>query len=635
MWIFWIVVGGWTQAQNSPLYHFHISVERVSDLVITSKSDGTLLITNKNNRRESTIFKENTVYTFQHAFPNTKKDNLKKVFRMTTANEELPYLLEKNNPEMYSNIGQYFTIENAVYPNDYGTTSPVQNLGADYPLTYLDAMNLPAAWSITTGDPKVVIGISDAHIDSTNVDLAGRISNYMKYFDYNPKNSTCGHGTNTAALIGAIADNAYGLPGICSNCDMIAHGYGSFDYIQELVEAGAKVINASWVLCGFGNYHKNVEERINEYYEEGILIVASSGNARNCNRYLRDHASSYGYPASYKNVISVATTYGDCGHYEDCMVDDPKFGKVYWKIKDRHVIRNKMVNGQLVPINAHWATNHNYAVDFCIPSETYLPGNEDCGKEKHYGGVTSTAAAMLTGVIGLIWSANYCLASAEVESILKLTAVDIENLPGNTPFKMKLGAGRVDAYKAVKMAYDMQLEKGVVDVSGRDFYRFNFKLFSSPYQINIQNQTFRDSSTVDFKARKSIQIKAGTKLQPDQNGFVKLSIDPNLPTEECFPKTPVKRPKVERDSINHTPKYDPPFTMKFLQKERKYEIIPVENILDSDYTVEIKLEDKVVFKKNVQKTDSILIPLNEWVDKTLQITVTSTLYYMDRKIRVL
>ena len=622
--------------QEKTLYYFQVSLEHPEYMNITTKEDGSLEIKNKKNRRETTLFKENKVFTFQPAFPNSKRENLKKVYRITTENEELPYLLLDNNPEQYSNISPYFNTPDAYYPNDYGTTSPVENLGAPFPLTNLDAMNLPQAWKITKGNKKVVIGISDANIDSTDIDLQGRISKYLKYFDLK-SGSLCSHGTGVASIIGGKIDNAYCLPGICSDCDMIANGYGTFDYIQELVEAGAKVINASWTTCGFGVYHKNVQERIDEYYEEGILIVAASGNAKTCDRNLRDRASNYGYPASYKNVISVASVYGECGFYEDCIIEDPKYGTVAWKLKDRHVGRQRMKTigsfDELTPINGQFETNHNLAVDIVTPTETYLPGRISCGEtENLYGGRTSTSAAMVTGVIGLIWSANYCLASAEVESIIKLTAADIEHLPGNEPYKMKLGAGRLDAYKSVKMAHDMQLDKGVVTISDRDFYRFDFKLFSSPYQIDIQNQTFRDSSTVDFKARKQIHLKPNTHLKPDKNGYIKLKTDPDLPIEECFPKEAVKKPKLERDSVSSHPRYPAPFIIKTDTEISGVQIIPEEHVIDTDYEVTINIDKQKVFSQKYSKTDTAFIPLPNIKNQSAEIIVVTQLYRMVRNI---
>jgi len=619
------------------LYHYQVTILNPETLKITKQADGSLKIENPRNREESQIFARHKVYAFQPAFPNTKREKLINVYRVTTNSNVLLGQLQNQQPEKYKRIGEYFPTPNAFYPNDYGTTSPVENLGVPYPLTALDLINAPGAWGITRGDKKVVIGISDARIDSTNIDLQGRISKYLRYFDHKT-GTVCAHGTGIASIIGAKADNAFGVPGVCSECDMIAGGYGQFDHIQALVEAGAKVINASWALCGFGVYHQNIQERINEYYDEGILIVAGAGNAKRCNPYLGNRASNYAYPASYKRVISVTKVFAECGHYEDCIVEDEQFGTIAYKLKDRHVARMWMDKEgsfeKLSPLNAQFGAQHNLAVDISAPAETYSMGRPDCGYEDDFFvGMTSAASAFVTGVIGLIWSANYCLGSAEVESILKLSSVDIENLPGNEPFKMKLGAGRVDAYKAVKMAHEMQLDSGVVTISGRDFYRFEFELYSSPYQIDIFNQTFRDSTTVDFKARKRIHLKPGTRLSPDKNGLVKLSIDPTMPTEECFPKPVVKRPRVERDSVPRVVNYPQPFIIKQNEDINGISILPVEDVIDSDYTVVIQT-DKEIFRRRYKKEDEANIPLAQIKNEMINITVYSKLYLMERKLRI-
>lgn len=614
-----------------------VDIKEGESLVVTSLNNGTLKIENPNNTRETAVYSIFTVYSFQKAYPNSTRELFKNRYRIAVNSGSVLYELQKHFPDNYSNIEPYHPIPNAFYPNDYGTTSPVENKGVDYPLTALDLINAPGAWGITTGDPKVVIGISDARIDSTNIDLQGRVSNYLRYFNHT-SGTVCAHGTGLASIIGAKADNGFGIPGMCSDCDIIANGYGQFDRIQELVEAGAKVINASWALCGFGPSHQNIQKRINEYYEEGILIVAGAGNSKRCNPYYRDQASNYAYPASFKNVISVTKVFAECGHYEDCIVEDEKYGTIAYKLKDRHVNRMHMLEGnsfnKLGPINAHHGAQHNLAVDLSAPAETYSMGRPDCGYEdEFFVGMTSAATAFVTGTIGLIWSVNYCLASAEVESILKLTSVDIEHLPGNEPFKMKLGAGRVDAYKAVKMAYDMQLQKGIVEVKDRDFYRFDFKLFSSPYQIELENQTFRDSSTVDFKARKRIQLKPGTQLAPDKNGFVKLAIDPTLPTEECFPKPVVPKPKVERDSVPGQPRYEAPFIIERNESIKGFLVLPVEGITDSDYEVVIET-DKEIHRKEYKKEETAKISLPEFENEMVTITIISPLYYIQRKLRV-
>lgn len=614
------------------VFHYYITLTQPESLNIEKSANGSLVIINPENTRETKLFSENKVLVFQPVFPNTQKEHLKKIYRISTTSNTLVGKLQNENPKLYTKIESYDPIPNAYYPNDYGTTSPIENHGGPYPLTGLDLINAPGAWGITTGNKKVVIGISDGKVDSTNTDLIGRVSNYMKYFN-NTKGTVCYHGTGIAGIIGATMNNEYGIPGICSDCDLITHGYGRFDYIQELVEAGAKVINASWSLCGFGAYHQSVQERINEYYEEGILIVAAAGNGSKCNPSLRDYASNYTYPSSYKNVLSVTSVYAECGHYEDCVINDEQYGEIHYKLKDRHVRRQRKTESGYTPINSQFATQHNLSVDLAAPAETYSIGRAACGEsDEEFTGLSSASAAFVTGVIGLIWSTNYCLSPAEVESILKLSSEDIEHLPGNEPFKMKLGAGRVDAYRAVKMANEMQQEKGVVTVSNRDFYRFDFELFSSPYQIKIQNQTFRDSSTVDFKARKRIQLKPGTHLIPDKRGFVKLSIDPDLPTEECFPTAVKPKPKVEKDSISNYPKFITPFEIKRDAKTQGLRIELMEGGVDTDYLVVIKT-DQEVFRKTFQKTEPAKIPLENIKNETITITITTELYRIQKKLR--
>lgn len=615
-------------------HHFLVTINNPETLKITSTGNGSLTIVNPDNATETAIFSIYTVYSFHKAYPNTMKEKFKNRYRVASNSESILHELQKHFPDKYLNIEVYSPTPDAYYPNDYGTTSPVENLGAPFPATGLDLINAPGAWGITKGDPKVVIGISDARVDSTNIDLEGRVSNFLRYFN-TTSGTTCFHGSGIAGIIGARMDNGYGIPGICSECDMITSGYGQFDHIQDLVEAGAKVINASWSLCSFGASHQNIQKRINEYYDEGVIIVAAAGNAKRCNPYLRDLATNYTYPASYKNVIAVTTVYGECGHYEDCVIEDEQYGTIHYKIKDRHVRRNRKTENGFVPINSQFATQHNLSIDIAAPGETFSIGRADCGfdDDNQFAGLSSTSAAFVTGTIGLIWSANYCLASAEVESILKLSSADIEKLSGNERFKMQLGAGRVDAYKAVKMAHDMQLEKGIVVISGRDFYRFDFTLFSSPYQIEISNQTFRDSTTVDFKARKRIHLKPGTTLKPDENGFVKLSIDPSLPTEECFPKPVIPKPKVERDCIPNPPRYDAPYEIERDASIKGLRISPVEGVIDTDYLVVIET-DTEIFRNSFEKTEVAKIHLPKIVNETITITITTELYRTQRKLRI-
>src|SRR5690606_13642379 len=114
-------------------------------------------------------------------------------------NENLLQELQKKYPEKYTRILEFFPAPNPYFPNDYGNTSAVENLGNPYSSRDLDIINASGAWSITKGDKKVIIGISDSRIDTLNVDMKGKL---LK--DLHPDNpariSDCSHGTNVAAI---------------------------------------------------------------------------------------------------------------------------------------------------------------------------------------------------------------------------------------------------------------------------------------------------------------------------------------------------------------------------------------------------------------------------------------------------
>ncbi len=518
--------------------HFFVNIADVSSLNIQLKKNGLISIVNKKDRIETAIYNKYSVFTFKIAYPNTDKDLFKTVYHIATNNENLLQELQREYPEKYTRVLEFFPAPNPYYPNDYGNTSAVENLGNPYSSRDLDIINASGAWSITKGDKKVIIGISDSRIDTLNVDMKGKL---LK--DLHPDNpariSDCSHGTNVAAIAFARMDNAFGRPGICAECEGISTRYGSFKFIEDLVDAGAKVINVSWAMCAMGSEQEAINERINEYYEDGIIIVAAAGNGRDCDRDKKKVGDKM-YPASFDKVISVTGVFAEYPFIEDGFFTQDNVDYTH-EISDRrngYFTINK--DGILIPSSLDDGVQVNTAVDLVAPRHGYLLGHDVCGKDVVFGGASSSSAPYVTGTIGLMWSVNYCLSSYEVETILKLTSADVENLSGNIPFKGMLGAGRLDTYKAVKMAKEMKDLKGNTVISGRDFYRFEFKLERALNTITIQNQTFRENASVDFKARKAIILKPNTRLRPNASTKIKLSIDPNIPTVECEPKPPKK-----------------------------------------------------------------------------------------------
>lgn len=528
-------------AQEIGKHHFFVNIADASSLKATQNKDGSISINNPKDRNETAIYKKHKVYTFKIAHPNTDSKILKTVYHVVTDSKDFLNELQEKYPKKYTRVYEFFPAPNPYYPNDYGNTSPIENLGNKYSSRDLDVINAAGAWGITKGDKKVLIGISDTPVDTINIDLEGKI--VKTFYDSNRLMPNCYHGTNVAAIAFARMNNAYGRPGICSECIGISGQYGSFRNIEDLVDAGAKVINASWALCGKEPKYEIINQRIKDFYDDGIIIVAALGNGRDCDRDKKAVGDKM-YPASYDKVIAVSGVYVENQFIEDGFFTKDNINYTHLLSDRRNGFFTISQDGKINPTPLDEGVQVNSAIDLVAPREGYLLGNEVCGKDVMFGGASSSAAPYVTGTIGLMWSVNYCLSSYEIESILKLTSVDIENLNGNTPFKGMMGAGRLDTYEAVKMANDMKNLKGTVYIRNRDFYRFDFKIERAQNKIIIENQTFREDASVDFKARKTIILKPNTHLKPNASSKIKLAIDPRISSEECEPQPPRKYDRI-------------------------------------------------------------------------------------------
>ena len=197
------------------------------------------------------------------------------------------------------------------------------------------AVNLPAAWDITTGSANVIVAVIDTGILSTHPDLVGQ---QVPGYDFisDPANSNDGdgidpdpedsgdeslggassfHGTHVAGTIAAATDNASGVAGVAWQSKVMAlralgkNGGASFDIIQA-IRFAAGLTNDSGTVPGqpadiinmsIGGASSSAAEQsaIDQARAEGLILVASAGNSG---------TNAPMYPASYNGVVSVSAT---------------------------------------------------------------------------------------------------------------------------------------------------------------------------------------------------------------------------------------------------------------------------------------------------------------------------------------
>jgi hypothetical protein len=171
------------------------------------------------------------------------------------------------------------------------------------------ALNLPAAWDLTTGSPEVVIAIVDSGVDPGHPELAGAVAEgYDFVIDRAGATPVDGHGTGVASVAASRANNGIGGVGACFECrvlplqvvgaDGIARNVDIAAAIDYAVDHGAAVVNIS--LIG-PNSPPELARAIARARAASVLVVAAAGN---------DATDAPQFPAAVPGTISVgASTY--------------------------------------------------------------------------------------------------------------------------------------------------------------------------------------------------------------------------------------------------------------------------------------------------------------------------------------
>lgn len=507
---------------------FYLRARDTSFTPSFEKKGSYIIYTGEDSRLKAGLQNYN-IKVFKKTQRNAKKRYLNKTFFVIADKRSLLQDLLTNVSNIFESGDIIPKEDRKIFePDDYGLTSTIgDSKGFKVSLDYLDFLELPKAWYYTTGDRNTIIGISDGTVDTTNVEFKGKTIEFKKSFEAQ------GHGSSVASIAAGQGNNGYGVPGVCYDCGIYTTGYGNFrtfKMLKDLSDAGAKVINCSWL----GTYSTpKIQEEINEMLKQGTLIVAAAGN--------RSWSTTFGkksyYPASYDNVISVSSGMYKYDKIEDNIIQ-LKSGDYYAENIKGHVGRTMGFEDndpnkapKIWPISI---TTLNKDVDLLAPSVGILQFAKTVnGNKISYipFEATSPSTPLVTGTIGLMFSLYPCLPADEVESILKMTATNIDDIEVNKPYAGMYGAGILNTGRAVEMVFDMFAEREMVKIENQRFSRWDFKL-TSITEVIIRNQEFTEKATLNLTSKRQIVISGNTVLKPNTVGKIHLKIDPSL-KKEC------------------------------------------------------------------------------------------------------
>lgn len=311
---------------------------------------------------------------------------------------------------------------------DPGTGAPVE--------WAFTRVHVDEALNVAQGDPSMLVGIVDTGVADVP-DLAGKIANTLWFPDQGTDaTDTDGHGTFVASIIAANNDDSFGLAGFCGACrlvvfrDVVSSSVTNAEAIQQLVDAGVKIINFSR-----GGYGASLvlEDAVNYAVAHGVLFVASAGN---------DDVPRVTYPAAWVAGADGAAGAGlavGASDYRNRRASFSNYGP-YLSL--------------LAP--GTYDSGCMYGIVGALPRvASDFDGGADCahtftadGARYAYASGTSFAAPEVAGVAALVWAARPDYTAAQVASVLEQTA----NRGGSASWSSTRGWGILDAAAAVAYA---------------------------------------------------------------------------------------------------------------------------------------------------------------------------------------
>ncbi|WP_413163217.1 S8 family serine peptidase [Capilliphycus salinus ALCB114379] len=421
------------------------------------------------------------------------------VYQVTSKASENPIKISnylKRNPEVLVAEPNIIVRSQSYYrPSDHLYTKQwyLNHNGGSSQLGVNSHIGIEQAWDITRGVRSVTIAIADDSVDLNHPDFQG-MGKIVAPLDLKgrdqlpmPEAASDNHGTACAGV--ALAEeNGRGIVGVAPGCALMAirtTGYLDDESVEQIfnwaIQKGASVISCSWGASAvYFPLSLRQSAAITKAAKQGrkgkgCVIIFAAGNA---NRPINGILNEQGWP---NNVIQ---------------------GQVKW-------LAGFAVHPDVIAVSACNSLNQKSAysnwgtgISLCAPSNNAPPGmwlpetgyigtpptirsalqglgvfttdrmgaaGYDQSDFTPYFGGTSSATPVVAGVAGLILSANPDLTAREVRRILEQTADKIVDPDPDPQLGVRMGTydrngysqwfgyGKVNAYKAVKMAYSQRV----------------------------------------------------------------------------------------------------------------------------------------------------------------------------------
>ena len=333
------------------------------------------------------------------------------------------------------------------------------------------------AWATILGMQKsVTVAVIDSGIDYYHEDLVNRIAPGGWDFFYNDDSPVdfIGHGTAVAGVIAAETNNYAGMAGVAGILNVkvlplcVSNTSGAIldsAIINAIDYAIAKKVDVINLSMGSNVFSSIENSAIQRAIQSGIVVIASAGN---------DGNSSYNYPASYDNVISVGSiddtnTRSSFSTYND---------KVTVVAPGQNILSTAMgwINGE--------SSNYSYATG------------------------TSFSAPMVSGIAAVLKAVNPSMTTEQIKDRIQTTAVDL-GVSGKDNY---YGYGKVNFFGALGTVSTGSLNAQVTYVeipsSVRPGQNFNITV------------TVKNTGTEDWLETSQSQIKLGIRGAVEARGLI-------------------------------------------------------------------------------------------------------------------